>query len=320
MLNAFKCKAEPLIGIDISSSFIKAIELSYADNQYVVETYGVTPLPPDSVVEKNIKAMDKVVIGVQTLMHGMAATRRFAAVAVAGSGVLNRVIQVSAALQDREIEEQIIADLDHYVSYPLEEIYYDFSVLGPSLKDPGQKEVLLAAARVEAVDTRLTVLASAGIKATIVDIETLVMERSFKWIMKHIYLKEAGTIGLIDMGTASMTLYVFENLRMMYVREQSLGGKPLTEELFTQQVDRALQLFFASVIECEIACILLAGDAATFPGIDRAIAESVGIKTFVANPFLEMACSGQIDKKQLVAAGPSLMLAFGLALRTFNHE
>ena len=165
MLGLFGKKASALLGIDISSTSVKLIELSKNNGRYRVESYAVEPLPPNSVVEKNINDAEAVGEAVKKVVAKSRSGIRTAAVAVAGSAVITKTIQMPAGLKDRDLESQISIEADQYIPYPLDEVSIDFEVVGPSEHNADQVDVLLAACRKENVEMREDVLEIAGLKA-----------------------------------------------------------------------------------------------------------------------------------------------------------
>lgn len=343
-----------MVGIDISSSTIKVLELSLVEGKYRVETYGVELLPPQSIVEKNIKMVDKVAEAIQRVVHRVGVHRKCAVLAVAGSSVISRIIQLNAGYSDAQIVEQIEIEADRYIPYPLEEVYYDFEIIGPSVKHPDLIDVTLAACRVEALETRTAAVAEAGLTPTVVDIESLAMERAFGLIANQLPAEEVKkNIALVDIGATATSLYVFRDRQGIYNRDQVFGGKHLTDEIqkryglseeeaiaaqkygglpedyttevlepfretVVQQISRALQVFFSSSEETEVRYVVLAGGGAALPGLDALIQEKLSIKTLLANPFSEMLISDRVSKNRLYEDAPGLMICCGLALRNFD--
>src|SRR5690606_2295075 len=171
VLGLLKKKSNTLLGIDISSTTVKLLELSRTGNRYKVEAYAVEPLPPGAVAEKNIVELEAVG---QTLEKVLARSRtplKQAAVAVAGSAVITKIIEMDAGLDDNEMEEQIALEADQYIPYPLDEVAIDFEVQGVAPRNPDRVEVLLAACRRENVDIREAALALAGIDVKVVEVE-----------------------------------------------------------------------------------------------------------------------------------------------------
>lgn len=355
VLRFFRVQTTPLVGMDISSTSVKWLELARAKVGYRVVNYGIESLPPDSVIEKNLKAIDKVAEVIRKLASRAKTATRFAAISVSGASVITRVLQINVEYTEEQIADQIEIEADRYIPYPLEEVYYDFELLGPA-QNPNLVEVLLAAARIETVDTRVAAVTEGGLKVTIVDVESLAMERAMGLVMGQLPAEEVHKrIALIDLGSTATTLHVFQNLRSIYAREQVFGGKHLTDEIqkryglsfaealaaqkygglpedyqgevlepfketVVQQVTRALQVYFSSNEEGEIGYLLLAGGLALLPGLESMIQQKVGVKTIIANPFQNMEIAEGVNKNSLMEEAPSLMITCGLALRTFEHE
>ena len=130
MLGLFNKKANTLLGIDISSTSVKLLELSRSGSRYKVEAYAVEPLPPNAVVEKNIAELEGVGQALARVLSKAKTSVRTAAVAVAGSAVITKTIEMEAGLNDDELENQLKIEADQYIPYPLEEVAIDFEVQG----------------------------------------------------------------------------------------------------------------------------------------------------------------------------------------------
>lgn len=365
LLNQVISKLEPLkslgkndqtlLGIDISSSSVKLLELSRSKGRYRVESYAVEPLPQGAVVEKNIVTMDGVGLAVARVVAKSGTKARKAAVAVAGSAVITKVVEMDAHLDENELEEQLHFDADQYIPYPIEEVALDFEILGPASKNSNRMEVLIAACRNENVEAREAALQLAGLKAEIVDVEAYAMERSYELIEPQLGLgSNPLTVAIVDIGATMTTLSVLHDGHTIYSREQLFGGLQLTEEIqsryglsweeaglakkrgglpedynqevlqtfkesVVQQVSRSLQFFFASSGQFnDVDCILLAGGTASIPDLDHLIQQRIGTRTFIANPFADMSINSRINAGILVNDAPALMIACGLALRSFD--
>lgn len=162
-------KANTLLGIDISSTSIKILQLSPSGNKFRVDNYVIRPLPANAVVEKNISDIDAVGECIAAAISILKPSTRDAAVAVAGSAVITKTIEMNASLSDSEMENQIVVEADQYIPYPLDEVSIDFERQGLSERSPDMVEVLLAACRRENVDARVTALELGGLVAKVVD-------------------------------------------------------------------------------------------------------------------------------------------------------
>ena len=232
MLGLFNKTANTLLGIDISSTSVKLLELSRSGGRYKVEAYAVEPLPPNAVVEKNIAEIEGVG---QTLARVLAKARTGAknvAVAVAGSAVITKTIEMDAGLSEDEMETQLKVEADQYIPYPLEEVAIDFEVQGVSPRNPERAEVLLAACRKENVEVREAALALAGLTAKVVDVEAYALERAYALLEPRLLgERHELTVAVVDIGATMTTLSVLHNGKTIYTREQLFGGKQLTEEI-----------------------------------------------------------------------------------------
>lgn len=354
MLGLFNKTANTLLGIDISSTSVKLLELSRSGGRYRVEAYAVEPLPPNAVVEKNIAEIEGVGQALTRVLAKARSGGKNVAVAVAGSAVITKTIEMDAGLSEDELENQLKIEADQYIPYPLEEVAIDFEVQGLSPRNPERAEVLLAACRKENVEVREAALALAGLTAKVVDVEAYALERAFALLESRLAGEHGElTVAVVDVGATMTTLSVLHNGKTIYTREQLFGGKQLTEEIqrryglsfedaglakkqgglpddydsevllpfkqaVVQQVSRSLQFFFAAGQFSEVDCILLAGGTASLAGLDRLIEQKIGTPCVVANPFADMALASKVNAAALASDAPALMIACGLAMRSFD--
>lgn len=356
MFQLFNRAASPLIGLDISSTSVKLLELGQSGNRYRVESYAVVPLPQNAVEEKNISDVDAVGAAIKRAVSRAGTRTKNAAVAVAGSAVITKVINMPSNLSDDELADQIQLEADQYIPYPREEVNLDFEVMGPSEKQEGMVDVLLAASRSENVDVRVAALELGGLNARIVDVEAFAMEAAYSLLASQLPDNGVGkTIAVIDVGATMTTLSVSHDFKVIYTREQVFGGKQLTDEIMrryglsyeeaglakkqgglpdnyepevlqpfkeamAQQVSRSLQFFFSSSQHNSVDHIVLAGGCAAIPGVDALIEDKIGITASVANPFADMSLTSRINPEAIRSDASSLMIACGLAMRRFSER
>src|SRR5699024_11613467 len=220
------------MGIDISSTSGKLIELSRSAGRYKVEAFAVEPLPLNAIVEKNIAELEMVGQAIAKVVAKARTNTKHAAVAVAGSAVITKTIEMDAGLSDDELENQLKIEADQYIPYPLEEVAIDFEVQGPAASSSDRVNVLLAACRKENVEVREAALGLAGLTAKVVEIEAYALERAYSLLAEQLGDgEEELTVAVVDIGATMMTLSVLHNGQTIYTREQMFGGKQLTEEI-----------------------------------------------------------------------------------------
>lgn len=347
--------SKQLIGLDISSSSVKVLELSKKGDRYQVECFASEPLPPNTVVEKAITDPTQVGEVIARAVKKSGTTTKQAAVAVAGAAVFSKVIEAPAALKGKELEEHVQNEAGGHIPYPLEEVNYDFQLLGPQEKNPEMQDVLLAACRKEVVEQRAAALEIAGLKPKVVDLELYAMENACQ-LLRH-QMPEEGTgktVAVVDMGSTNTAVTILHNLQTVYTRDQPFGGKQLTEDVMRhyamsfddayknlkngtlpetydaevlsnfvndmgQQIDRALQFFFsASTQFTHIDQIVLAGGCAQIQNLDTRIQERLNIPCAIARPFAQMSIASRAKPAQLAKEESALLVAVGLASRAFD--
>ncbi len=341
-----------LIGVDISSSAVKLLELSRAGDKYRVESYAVMSLPPQAVVEKNLAEVEAVGEVLRAVHTRSRSTVLRAAVAVPGSAVISKVLHMSADMDDAGMEAQISLEADQYIPYPLDEVALDFEVIGSDPDNPDLNEVLLVACRRDNVDSRVDALEIAGLEPKVVDVEAYAIERSFSLIAQQQGWDENAVVAVVDIGASMTSLSVIVDKETIYTRDQVFGGRQLTDEIqrryglsfeeaglakkqgglsddydsevlepfkeaVIQQISRSLQFFFSASQYSAVDTILLAGGVASMQGLPDLVRERLGVNTMVANPFANMGVSSKVDATRLASDAPSMLLACGLAMRSF---
>ncbi len=174
----FTRKADALVGVDISDTAIRLVELGRSANGYSIQGYATQVLPAHAVVDGTLLDLDSIGRVLHATLPRLHTAVRGAAVAVTGPSVITRVIEMAAGLSDDEMVWMIQAEADQYVPYPLDEVAIDFQVQGPSAQDPTRVEVLLAACLKEHIEAREAVLALAGLVPRVIDVEAFALTRA----------------------------------------------------------------------------------------------------------------------------------------------
>ncbi|MFL6580423.1 MAG: pilus assembly protein PilM [Burkholderiales bacterium] len=352
--NLLKPKAAPLIGVDISSSSVKMVELTGSGRGYRLERYTIEPLPKDAVVDGNIMNLEEVGDALRRGWKRMGSRAKNLAMALPSAAVITKKIVVPAGQTDEELEVQVETEANQYIPFALEEVNLDFQTLGPAPNSTEDVEVLIAASRKEKVEDRVAVAESVGLKATVMDIDSFASQNAFELMQGQ--LPDSGhdqTIAVVDVGASMMNINVLRNGQSVYMREQPFGGNQLTQEIMRHyslsveeaeaakrngglpdtydsevlapfmdtlalEIARALQFFFTSTQFNQVHHIFLSGGSATIPGLSEVVAERTQVNTLIANPFVGMDVSSKVRQAQLTIDAPALLVACGLALRRFD--
>ncbi len=355
-LSIFNPKARALLGLDISSSSVKMVELSEpVKGSYRIERYAIEALPRDAVVDGNIAHLEAVAESAKRAWKRLGTPTKYVAMALPAAAVITKKIIVPAGQRERELEVLVESEANQYIPFALDEVNLDFQIVGPAPSSPEEVEVLIAASRKEKVEDRVAVAEAAGLKPLVMDVESYAAQAAFELVEKQ--LPDGGRnriIALVDVGANVMNVTVLRNDQPVYAREQAFGGGQLTQDIMRQygmnqeeaeagkrggslpenyeaellrpfmdnlalEVSRALQFFFTSTQYNQVDHIVLAGGCAVIQGIDEVVSGRSQVATMVANPFAGMALSQRIRAKNLATDAPSLMVACGLALRRFDE-
>lgn len=354
-LSILNPKARSLVGLNITSSAIKMVELSGSKaGGYRLECYAIEPLSEGAVVDGSISSHNSVVEAVERCWKRLDTPTKYVAMALPTAAVITKKITLPAGLRESAMEVLVESEANQYIPFTLEEVNLDFQVIGPAPSSPDEVEVLIAASRKEGVEDRVACAEAANLKPVVMDVESYAALTAFE--LMRVQFSAGGKeeiCALVDIGANAMKVIVMKGDQQIYSREQAFGGNQLTQDMvraygmsyeeaetlkrtgpmpdnfeteilrpfldnLALEVSRALQFFFTSTQFSEVDHIILMGGGALVPGVAEVVAERTQIDTTVANPFAKMAVSQRIRPKQLLSDAPSLMVACGLALRRFD--
>ncbi|HEX5337562.1 MAG TPA: type IV pilus assembly protein PilM, partial [Gallionella sp.] len=233
-LDFLQTKTPPLIGVDISSSSVKLVELSEAPKSggYIVERYAIEPLPKDAVTDGNINNLDAVSESLQRAWKRLGGRIKNVSMALPAAAVITKKILLPAGMREEDLEYQVESEANQYIPFALEEVNLDFQVIGPAPGNADELEVLLAASRKANVEDRVAAAQAAGLKAVVVDVEPYAAETAFEQI--RIQLPDGAVdkcVALIDIGATVMNVNVLRNGQSVYSRDQQIGGDQLTQQI-----------------------------------------------------------------------------------------
>jgi type IV pilus assembly protein PilM len=354
MLKALSRKPPPLVGLDLNVSAATLVGLERAGRGHRVNAFASVPMPAGAMADQGIASVELVGQAVAEAVRRAGTRVRHAALAVPGSQVITRRILMPQGLEERDFELQVGLDADQHIPFPLEEVYLDFQVLGPSPKSVGSVDVLLAAARTDVVDQRVAGVEAGGLHASVMDVEAYALEGAYGLVAGRLPADlRQGVVALVDIGPEVTTLCVLRNREAVFTREQIFGTNHLTlqveqrygidrdqaleaqrqgtldadfttellapfRETVASQVGRLLQAYYATGGQAQVAAVLLSGAGANLPDIVAAVEREVGLQTLRTDPVGSLELAPGLPRERLRADSPAFMIALGLALRTFD--
>jgi type IV pilus assembly protein PilM len=352
-LKLFGNKNVPVIGLDIGSSSVRALQLSEHGSGYRVDHFAIEPVGAGAVVEKSVQDVEAISTAIERAVQHSGSKAKSCAIAVSGSAVFTKTISLPSNLAESDVESQVQIEANQYVPYPLDEVSLDFEILGPSPRNADLIDILLAASKSENVESRQDALDAAGLKAKVVDVEAFAIANAFELMRERDGLSKSEAVGVFDIGFDLTTLLVLRGGRVIYTRDHPFGGHQLLEETMRRfemsadqpsffergeqgpddfeedvlepfqlnivhQISRALQFFASSNEYSPISTIYLSGGSASLLGLSSMVQTDVGLTTRVADPISGMELAPSVAVSALKRNAPNLMVAMGLALRGFD--
>lgn len=352
MSSLFSSKKAPLIGLDLSSSSVKLVELAGSPEAgFRLERYAIEALPKGAITDGNIENIEVVAEAVKRALRKSGTRARNVSMALPSAAVITKKIILPGGLSEEALEVQVESEANQYIPFALDEVSLDFSVIGPAPASPEDVEVLLAASRREKVEDRVAVAQAAGLKPVVLDIESHATRATADRVIRLMPNEGEGQIiALFLIGASTTTISVTLNDQAIYEREQAFGGNLLTQDIarsyglsaeeaeakkrsndlpenyerdllqpfadnIALEVTRALQFFFTSTPYSRVDHIYLAGGCAVIPGLVDVVGTRSQAATSILNPFKNMELGQGIREKQVRADSPSLVVATGLAMR-----
>jgi type IV pilus assembly protein PilM len=347
-------KHPPVLGLDISSSSVKLVELGQSGNgDYVLERFASEPFEKGWITDGQIEKFDEVADAVRRVVTKSGTRTKQVVMAMPQSAVITKKIMLPAGLREEEMELQVESEANQYIPFSLDEVSLDFCVIGPSPASAGDVEVLIAASRKDRVQDRQGLAEAAGLKPVVLDIESHASRLAMSRVING--LPQAGKdalVALFEIGADTTSLKVLRDDDMLYDRDQAFGGSQLTQlisrqygfsfeeaeakklagdlpedyessllapfvDSLSQEIGRALQYFFTSTPHHKVHYVMLAGGTATLPGLKERVTELTGFASMVVNPFENMKLGSGVREAKVRREAPSYLTACGLAMRRF---
>ena len=229
-------KHPPVIGLDISSSSVKLVELGQsASGEFVLERFGSEPFEKGWITDGQIEKFDEVAEAVRKVVAKSGTKTKQVVMAMPQSAVITKKIMLPAGLRDEEMELQVESEANQYIPFSLDEVSLDFCVIGPSPTSAGDVEVLIAASRKDRVQDRQGLAEAAGLKPVVLDIESHASRLAMGRIVGGLPNEgRDALVALFEIGADTTSLKVLRDDEMLYDRDQAFGGSQLTQLISRQ--------------------------------------------------------------------------------------
>lgn len=338
-----------IIGLDIGSSYIKAVQLKDTRSGYELELFDMIPISPELIVEGSIIDSIRLTEVLKELIRKAKIKTKDAVISISGhSAVIIKRISLPD-MTEEELSESIKFEAEQYVPFDIEDVNIDFQILGPR-EEPGQMDVILVAVKKEVINDYVNVVNEAGFNTVIVDVDAFALENMYGIN----YEVEADTnVALINVGASMINMNIVRGGVSAFTRDSSVGSNLHSEALqrefnisyedaerlkkgeslekitpedaqpvimnaseeIINEIKRSIDFFRGGSPSADIKEIILSGGCALIKGFPELLSERTGIEVKKAEPFRNIKIPKRFDLLSLDDVAPMLAVAVGLALR-----
>ena len=350
-------RARSLVGLDIGSSAVKAIELKPSGKAYKVTAFGSEPVPPDSIVDGAIIDGAAVVEAIRRLFDSRNIKTKEVAASLSGNAVIVKKIALPAMTQ-AELAESIYWEAEQYIPFDIQDVNLDYQILdaGSAAAGKSTMDVLLVAAKKEKIADYTGVIGQAGRAAVVVDVDAFALQNAYE---VNYGFQPGAVVMLLNVGASATNINILQGDQSVFTRDIAIGGNAYTEAVqkelnlaFEQadqlkrgvpvegasfedarpvlravtenvmlEVQKTFDLFKATAASEKVDRIVISGGASRAEGFIEMLTERFEAPVEVFDPFKKVAFDAKkfnVDSAEEI--GPTVAVAVGLALRRVNEK
>lgn len=344
----FLSKNDLVVGVDIGSHAVKVCQLKQADKGYAVIALGSAVLPEGAVDDGTLIEPEIVGKAISTLFSNLKIKSRKVGFSISGYSVIVKKVNL-AAMDEKQMEEHIMAEAEQYIPFDIEDVYLDFQRLTPLTEKSDRIDVMLVAAKKEVVDEYLDMLKSIDLQPVLVDVDGFALENTYECSRS-----KSENVALVDIGASKMNINILANGMSVVARDVVVGSRQLTEqiqaaldidfeeaegiklgkipaaenqqdieEIFSStctqwvlEIKKAIDLYHANNQDAPLQRLVLSGGGSKVVGLADFLAHETGLAVELFNPFTQMISNvKKIDADYLNSIGPEMAIATGIAIR-----
>ncbi len=338
-----------IVGLDIGSSYIKAVQLNETRSGYELALFDLLPISPELIVEGSIIDAIRVTESLRELVRKAKIKAKDAVIAISGhSSVIIKRISLPE-MSEEELAESIKFEAEQYVPFDIEDVNLDFQILGPK-EEPGQMDVILVAVKKEVINDYVSVVREAGLNTAIVDVDAFALENMYGI---NYEIESGRNVALVNIGASTINMNILKGGVSVFTRDSSVGSNIHTDALQKEfsisyeeaerlkrgepvervrpedaysliinasgdifsEVSRSMDYFRSSTLQTEVSEVILSGGCALIRGFPAELSDKIGIPVKVAEPFRNITIPKRFDAAYIEETAPVAAIAVGLATR-----
>ena len=342
-------KGKGSIGLDIGSSYIKAVKLKESRDGYELELCHLHSLPPELIVDGSIIDSLRLADSLKEMIRTAGIKTKDVTISISGhSSVIIKRISLPE-MSEEELSESIKFEAEQYVPFDIEDVNLDFQIIGPK-DEPGQMDVILVAVKKDIINEYIQVVKEAGLNPIIVDIDSFALENMYGI---NYDVEPGKNVALLNIGASTINMSILKGGISVFTRDSSLGsnlhsetlqrefnityelaeklkrGEPVenispqdansvieaaSEEILSE-INRSFDYYRSTTVHEDISEVILSGGCALIKNFASMISERCGIETKIVEPFRNIRIQKRLDVSAIEEIAPMMAVAVGLALR-----
>jgi len=343
--------SKSIVGLDIGSSSIKAVELKKSRGEVEVVHVGLEPLASDIVVDSMIVDSGSVSSAITKIFNENNIKSKSVATSVSGHSVIVKRIPVQA-MEDATLADQIGQEAAQHIPFDVADVNVDYQILSEEGSNP--MDVLLVAVKKDKILNYTNVLSLAGKTPAVVDIDAFALQNCYEYNYDP---SPTSTVALLNLGASVMNINIVKGTTPLFPRDVSVGGNQYTDslqkeldlgfddaeslklgrkvgtvsedakmpilqqvtEIIVLEIQKTFDFFRATAAGEHIERIYLAGGSARVPGLMEALRQEFSLPVELLNPFQRISPGSGVTTDLIDQNAGQLAVAVGLALRSFEQ-
>ena len=347
-------KSQRIVGLDIGSRYLKAIQVKDTAKGFQLEQFGIIPIEPELIVDGSILDSLRVVNGIKNLFQSIGLKSKNVTISVSGhSSVIIKRIMLPE-MTEEELNESIRFEAEQYIPFDIDDVNLDFHILGPT-EEADQMEVLLVAVKKDKINEYVSVVQEAGLTPAVVDVDAFALENAYEI---NYDIEPEQNVALVNVGASRINLNILKGGVSVFTRDSSVGSNIQTESIqkelgltfedaerlkhgetiediseedaeaiiqnssddIINEISRSLDYFKGTFMHEDVHKVMLSGGCILIKGFPQRLAEVTGMEVDMIDPFRSVQIGKAVDKDMLREAAPQLVIALGLAVRRIGDR
>jgi len=346
----WKRSAKSMVGVDIGSSSVKAVELQGKNGDFELVSLGYESLEPDSVVDGQIMELNSVSNAISNIFNEHKIKTNRVAAGVNGHSVIVKNI-VLPQMTSAELQESFAWHAEEHIPFDITDVTLDYHVTGQT---DDAIHVLMAACKRDKVANLRQAIQLAGKQPTVIDVDAFALQNCYELNYDP---QPNEVVALLNIGASTTNINILNGNRSVFTRDASFGGnqytsllqkelgvtfehaeqvkrgmplpepvedrdiKPILEtvsDILALEIQKTMDFYRATVEDGGVAVekILVSGGGSKLDGLMDFLAKQFEIPVEIFDPFKKIKIDSRgFDPEYMREVVPEMAIAVGLALR-----